>query len=222
MSGAMLNVSTLPDALPRAKAVLYKSGMPDVVRKSVESETGLRQLLMEMRSELSAFMLARRCDPAEVPDLLQDMYVKLSNIKTGPISNPRSYLYQMADNLLHDHRRRHLRRKDRDDFWARNHFGHNLDRDPEPSPEQVTIDRDELERVEGILATLPPRTAEVLRRFRVEGQSQKSIAGSLELSLSAVEKHLQRAYKALMRLRTELDAEFRSPEDEEADDVSFS
>ena len=43
-------------------------------------ETGLRQLLSEMRSELLRFMLARQCDPAEVEDLLQDLYVKLASI----------------------------------------------------------------------------------------------------------------------------------------------
>lgn len=221
MTRASQAVSKMPEALPRATADPYKFGMPDRAKDSVESEAGLRQLLTEMRSELTRFMLAREGDPAEVEDCLQDMYVRLSSIRTGPVSNPRSYLYQMANNLLHDRRRRRLRRSDRDDFWARNHFGHDLERDPEPSPEQVTIDRDELRRVERILASMPPRTAEVLKRFRVEGQTQKSIANSMELSLSAVEKHLQRAYKLLMRVRSELDADLAFPE-EEADDVSFS
>ena len=57
---------------------------------------GMRQLLVEMRDELKRFMLARQCDPAEVDDLLQDLFVKLTTGKTGPVGNPRAYPYQMA------------------------------------------------------------------------------------------------------------------------------
>ena len=65
----------------------------------------MRQLLVEMRDELKRFMLSRQCDPAEVDDLLQDLFVKLTTGKTGPVGNPRAYLYQMANNLLLDRRR---------------------------------------------------------------------------------------------------------------------
>lgn len=78
-------------------------------------ETGLKQLLSEMRSELLRFILARQCDPAEAEDLLQDLYVKLTSLRIGPVSNPRAYLYQMANNLLHDHRRGRRRQQERDD-----------------------------------------------------------------------------------------------------------
>ena len=223
MRGAALRFVSSPSsgALPLATADLYRIGMSDLREESAESETGLKQLLTEMRSELTRFMLARKCDPAEVEDLLQDLYLKLSSIRTGPVSNPRAYLFRMSNNLLHDHRRGRTREQHRDDHWARNRFGHDLERDPEPSPEQTAIDRDELRRVEQVLAGMPPRTAEILRMYRVEGQSQKAIASCLEISLSAVEKHLQRAYRALMQLREELDGAPETDE-EEADDVSLS
>ena len=113
------------------------------------------------------------------------------------------------------------RQKNRDDHWARNHFGHDLERDPAPSPERIAIDRNELEQVEKALAAMPPRTAEILRKYRVEGQDQKSIASELAISLSAVEKHLQRAYRELIRLRIDLTVGLETHEGE-ADDVSVS
>lgn len=195
--------------------------MPQGCEDLSTGEAGLRQLLSEMQSELLRFMLVRGCDPAEVEDLLQDLYVKLTSVRTGPVSNPRAYLYQMANNLLHDHRRGRRRQQERDDHWTRNRIGPDLERDAEPSPEERAIARDELKRVNEAIASMPDRTAQILKMYRVDGLSQMSIAGSLHLSLSAVEKHLQRAYRKLLLLRKELDG---TPErsQKEGDDVSFS
>jgi RNA polymerase sigma factor (sigma-70 family) len=188
---------------------------------SSTGETGLAQLLGEMRSDLARFMLARQCNPAEVEDLLQDLYVKLTSIRTGPISNPRAYLYQMANNLLHDHRRGRQRQQARDDQWTRNRVGPDLEKDAAPSPEESAIARDQLERVNEVLASMPDRTTQILKMYRLDGLSQKAIANSLGLSLSAVEKHLQRAYRKLQHLRGELDGTAQSSQ-REAGDVSFS
>jgi RNA polymerase sigma-70 factor (ECF subfamily) len=186
-----------------------------------EGDTGLRQLLGEMRSELLRFMLVRGCNPAEVEDMLQDLWVKLASVGTGPVSNPRAYLYQMANNLLHDDRRGRRRRQERDDHWTRNRSGFDLESDAGPSPEEDAIARDELKQVNEAIALMPNRTAQILKMYRLDGLSQKAIANSLDLSLSAVEKHLQRAYRKLLVLREKLDGTPRDSQ-EEGDDVSFS
>jgi RNA polymerase sigma factor (sigma-70 family) len=185
------------------------------------AEAGLQQLLGEMRPELLRFMLARQCPPAEVEDLLQDLYVKLASVRTGPVSNPRAYLYQMANNLLHDHRRGRRRQQERDDQWTRNRIGPDLEKDAGPSPEETAIAREELGRVNEAIALMPHRTTQILKMYRLDGLSQKTIATSLELSLSAVEKHLQRAYRKLLLLREELNATPKLSQ-KEADDVSYS
>lgn len=189
--------------------------------ESSTGETGLTLLLGEMRSDLLRFMLVRQCDPAHVEDLLQDLYMKLTSIRTGPVSNPRAYLYQMANNLLHDHRRGRRRQQERDDHWTRNRIGPDLGKDAAPSPEESAIARDELERVNAAIASMPDRTAQILKMYRLDGVSQKAIASSLDLSLSAVEKHLQRAYRKLLLLREELD-DTPQLSQKEADDVSHS
>jgi DNA-directed RNA polymerase specialized sigma24 family protein len=62
----------------------------------------------------------------------------------------------------------------------------------EPSPEQVTVARDELKRLVRDLAALPHRVAEVFRLRRIEGLSQRDTALRLGLSESTVEKHMAR------------------------------
>ena len=92
-------------------------------------------------------------------------------------------------------------------------FGQDLREDPAASPERVAIDRSLLAQVEAALGEMPERTADILRRYRLEGQSQKVIAEEIGISLSAVEKHLQRAYRALLELRGGI-------EDESSDEVA--
>ncbi|WP_156842137.1 RNA polymerase sigma factor [Novosphingobium aquimarinum] len=219
MTEAARDVVSSSSSLPQWRPHHYRNHMSLGHQDSSASEAGLSQLLNEMRPELSRFMLSRQCDPAEVDDLLQDMYVKLSNAHTGPVKNPRAYLYETANNLLHDHRRGRRRQQARDDHWARNQIGPDLEKDVRPSPEESAIARDELERVNAEIALMPNRTAQILKMYRLEGHSQKAIANCLNLSLSAVEKHLQRAYRKLLLLREELDGVPQLSQ-EEVDNVS--
>jgi len=53
------------------------------------------------------------------------------------------------------------------------------------------------QEVEGAIADMPDRMATALRMFRLEEQSQRAIAGHLGISVSGVEKLLQRAYRKI-------------------------
>ena len=75
-----------------------------------------------------------------------------------------------------------------------------------PSGERVLIAREQLAAAEAELKALGERTDFVFRRYRIEGASQRAIADELGISLSAVEKHLQKAYRALLDLRRRFDA----------------
>lgn len=191
-----------------ATAVMAASGTAPIARViagRAGEVGGMKQLLLEMSTELRRFALARQCDPAEVDDLLQDLYIKLDQGRTGPVANPRAYLFQMTNNLILDRRRARRRQARRDDDWARSSFGQDLAEAPAASPERVAIDRHLLAHVEAAIAAMPDRTADILRRFRIEEHSQKRIALDLDISLSAVEKHLQRAYRVLLALREEFE-----------------
>ena len=75
-----------------------------------------------------------------------------------------------------------------------------------PSGERVLIARERLAMAEEALKAIGERTEQVFRRYRVDGVTQRDIADELGISLSSVEKHLQKAYRALIELRRRLDA----------------
>jgi RNA polymerase sigma-70 factor (ECF subfamily) len=172
--------------------------------KTMPPQSGLQQMCLEMRPELKRFLLARGCGPSDADDVLQDLYIRIETTTTGPIRTPRAYLYQMANNLAHTRRRTEKRRQARDAGWIDAHQSAD-EADKTPDAETALGDRDELARVEAHLRALPERTAFIFRQYRIEGVSQKAIADELGISLSAVEKHLQRAYKAVVAIREERD-----------------
>jgi RNA polymerase sigma factor (sigma-70 family) len=169
---------------------------------------GLLAVFMSERSMLQRFLMARGASPAESEDVLQELYLKLGNTPMGPISEPRAYLFRMAHNLLNDWKRSAARQGSRESAWASSRMDGDGQAPDAPSIEDVLIQRERLKQVERALAALPERTSLILRQYRIEGVSQKTIAADLGITLSAVEKHLQRAYRAVLDVRQRLDADF--------------
>jgi len=166
---------------------------------------GLQEMFVTIRHELKRFLLSRGVSSDDAEDIMQDLFVKIKGAETGPIARPKAYLYQMANNLAHDRRRTEERRSRLDSAWSALHFAADDGADYRPNAEAVMLARDHLQRVEAVLEHLPDRTYSVFRRFRIEGETQKAIANSLGVSLSAVEKHLQRAYRAVLDARRGLE-----------------
>ena len=158
--------------------------------------SGLNAVLIAQRSALLRFLRARGAG-VEAEDVLQELWLKIDRLEgEGPIADPRAYLFRMADNLMHDRVRANMRRSNREQAWS--DTGYEMKgRDETPSPEQALLARQRLRQVELALATLGERTQNIFRRFRIDGETQSRIAQEEGISLSAVEKHLQRAYRTL-------------------------
>jgi len=172
----------------------------------------LRAALLEHRAALLRYFIARRVPPDEAEDILQDLVVKLESHASGPVAEPRAYLYRMAENLLFDRIRSEGRRRGREKAWVAAQAGATLDADDRPSPEQAMIARERLALVSAALAALPERTLHAFRRYRIDGMPQRQIAGELGISLSAVEKHLQKAYQVVVETQQRLDADTHCPQ----------
>ncbi|MFC4254979.1 sigma-70 family RNA polymerase sigma factor [Altererythrobacter xixiisoli] len=167
-----------------------------------EGISGLQRVLLNERPRLLRFIAARgEGDNAE--DVLHDLWQRLADAPSAPIADATSYLFRAAENLIRDRRRSSLSRMRRQKDW------HDVSVSDHDSPvgERGLIAREQLRAVERTLAELGPRADMVFRRYRLEGIGQSAIARELGISLSSVEKDLQKAYRALANLKTEFDAD---------------
>ena len=173
-----------------------------------EQFDGLKKVFLENRAILLRFLVARTGDQGNADDLLQDVWIKLETLRIGPVAEPLSYLFRMAQNAVLDKKRSDQRRSARDTLWqtdvraAASYNGADLTATAE---EQLVL-RERLNEVEAALGRLPERTSYIFRRYRVDKISQKQIAGELAISVSAVEKHLQKAYKTIVKLKFDAEA----------------
>lgn len=166
-------------------------------------DSGLLAVFVETRAALLRFLQLRGASAADAEDILQDLHLKLVTEQLGPVAQPRAYLYKMAANRFLLFRRTADRRTRREEDWIEVHGGIDGERDERPSIEAELIAREQLAVLQRVLDGLPERTRMIFRRFRVEGEAQRGIAEDLGISVSAVEKHLARAYAeiAMAKLR---------------------
>lgn len=172
-----------------------------------QKHSGLLLVLEDNRSALLRFLISRTRDAALAEDLLQDVWVKIAAAHpAGPIDSPVAYIYKMCENAVRDAKRSDARKLARETLWSETDAGLDGDRTDQLTPEKIAIERDNLKHVLAELETLPERTRQILIDFRLGGMTQKEIASNLEISISAVEKHLQRAYQKIIEYRQKNDA----------------
>lgn len=156
----------------------------------------LARSFLENRDRLLRYLAARGgVDDAE--DLLQELWLKVDADIDVSIVEPASYLFRMAHNLMLDRLRARHRRVTREQAYHQD--DDDLDRTPDPV--RTLVARERLSEVVATLAALGPRTDEIFRLYRIEGIAQRDIADRFDISLSAVEKHLQKAYRAVAGLK---------------------
>lgn len=164
--------------------------------------SGLQRVVLDERSRLARFLAARGMDE-DTEDLLHDLWQRVAATPTQPIVDPLPYLFRAAENLVRDRRRSAVRRARRHQDW----HDASVDSEEEPQGERKLIAREQLREVETALDALGPRVVLIFRRSRLDGIPQAAIARELGLSLSLVEKDLQKAYRAIAQLRARFDAE---------------
>tara|TARA_R100001129_G_scaffold152671_1_gene115157 strand:+ start:108 stop:626 length:519 start_codon:yes stop_codon:yes gene_type:complete len=164
----------------------------------------LGQAFLEHRDQLLRFLRARGAGEA-AEDLLQELWVKVSGVRPGPIASPRAYLFSTANRLMIDHYRSTTQAAQRDRKWAEATSAADDGRSPAPSAERVVLGQEYAMLVQRTLDELGPRPAKVFRRHRIDEVPQRTIAQELGVSLSTVESDLRRAYRALTELKERMD-----------------
>jgi len=171
------------------------------------SNGGLLAAFMELRPALLRYLTLRGAAADEAEDVLQEVHLKLWAEKLGAVEQPRAYLYRMANNHFLIQRRTANRRMRREGEWMDVQSGEDPELDERPSAEAGLIAREQLAALQRALDALPERTRTIFRRFRLDGEPQKQIAEDLGVSVSAIEKHLTRAYEAIAAVKLRLDGE---------------
>ncbi|MCM8730241.1 RNA polymerase sigma factor [Hephaestia sp. GCM10023244] len=164
--------------------------------------TGLEAILLENRARLVRFLAARGAgDNAE--DVFHELWQKIAGQPARPVAQPLSYLFRAAENLMRDRHRADQARARREQDWQESDGAPA----PPPSGERVLLARERLRQADAVLAGLGERADTVFRRYRIDGAGQAEIARDLGVSLSTIEKDLQKAYRALAALREQFDAD---------------
>ncbi|KQM99321.1 hypothetical protein ASE85_11540 [Sphingobium sp. Leaf26] len=169
------------------------------------SNSGLLEAFMQTRPALLRYLTVRGATAEEAEDILQDIGLKLSTDQVGLVDQPRAYLYRMATNHFLLHRRTAGRRARREEAWVDAHSGASRATDQTPSAEARIMHRQRLALLQRALDALPERTRQIFRRFRIDGEPQRAIAADIDISVSAVEKHLARAYEAVADVKRRID-----------------
>lgn len=163
---------------------------------------GLQRVLLDERGRLLRFLAARGAgDDAE--DLFQDLWQRIATTAVNPVAEPLAYLFRAAENLIRDRRRTAASRDRRQQAW----YEAVPSAEEQPGSERALIARERLRAAEAALEGLGARAETVFRRYRLEGVGQAVIARELGVSLSSVEKDLQKAYRALAELKARMDTE---------------
>jgi RNA polymerase sigma factor (sigma-70 family) len=170
--------------------------MPSISKPATQSShpQPLRERLDDLArsyyAPLAAFFRKRTRSTPEVEDLVQQVFLRLAQIRDLPeMHNPEGYIFQTAANTLKDHlRHAGVRERYADNLadasdLARSDF----------SPERVLRGREAVAHLVAALNQLPERTRDILMLRCFEGLKVHEIAQLQGISTRAVEKHLAKA-----------------------------
>ena len=146
------------------------------------------------RGALRRYFARRVRDDSEAEDLVQDVFERLAK-RDEPVEGERAagYIFETANSVFTDRlRRRSSRQADVHEQFDEQAHGETV-----VSTEQLVLERERVARAIDALQELPERTRVIFALRRLEGMPYLTIAARLEISVSAVEKHMERAVRHL-------------------------
>jgi RNA polymerase sigma-70 factor (ECF subfamily) len=175
----------------------------DVYPASASEPFDLQAFFARHYPGLRSLLLRRIGDAALAHDILSDaIETTVRKLNAGQIRRPdeaAGYVYQVAMNLLRNHRRNAGNRPDRRADPAQ------LDSLPAQARQaEETLDRRIADRVRAIIEQLPtPRDREIVKRFYFDEDDKDAICRDLDLSPLHFDKVI---FRARQRLRSLLEA----------------
>ena len=162
---------------------------------------GLEAAFLEQREKLLRFLRARGAGEA-AEDLLQEVWLKIAEARSGPVAAPLPYIYTVANRLMIDRHRSRRQEVLREREWTDTVADTATGKSDAPGADRTLAAIQMAALVAALLDGLePPRVGQIFRRHRVDGVPQRQIAEEFGVSLSTVEADLRKAYAALAQFR---------------------
>jgi RNA polymerase sigma-70 factor (ECF subfamily) len=171
-------------------------------------ESAYEELLNRYQQPVYSMVYRLLGDQNDAGDVVQEVFLKVFRSVNAfkERSSLRTWIYRIAVNEAHNHRRWFSRHKKREVAIEQEHENHHYfdsTPDPAPSPFDFTLDRETHVLLERALDEVNPvfRTAVVLRD--IEGLGYEEIAEILQISLGTVKSRILRGREALRRVLSE-------------------
>ncbi len=142
-------------------------------------------------SNLRRFWSVRLRNVDDVPDLAQEVFLRLLRVSDQEaIRNPEAYLFTVASHVLYQHALRQAANASFIDIIEA------IPELPSPAGEDPSTRAEHsqrLERLQRILAKLPPRVGAALVLHRIGGYTVQEVADQLGVARETAKKYLTRA-----------------------------
>lgn len=170
-------------------------GLPILTDQPEQHDRLLNEVSVAFRPSLTRYFARRIKERSDVEDLVQEVFLRL--VRRGglrDVEHVSGYIFETASNVLTDQVRRwRVRQAD-----AQVELRHADDVGTEIRQDRVLEGQQELQRAVTALEQLPEQTRQVFVLRRIEGMQYRDLATRLGISISAAEKHMQRAILHLM------------------------
>ena len=149
------------------------------------------------------WLIRRWGGAVDVEDVIQEAYYRIAKLAhVDHIENPGGYFHRTAHAVASDI----MRRAGIINFTSMTQAEWSNVMDDEPPADQALQGKQELARVESLLANLSQIGRRVIELRRVEGLSRKETAERLGLSENDVKNHLVRGLQKVMKAMAEQDS----------------
>lgn len=169
---------------------------------NIEANLADRETLQALNDKFRGTLLRhfqrRYSRSSEIEDMVQEVFVRL--LRRGGVAtleNLQAYVFETASSVLKDRLRKQRTHHDSD----HEPFDPEVHITADFSPEDVLLNRERLAHASAALLELPERTRVIFVLRRLEGMRFQDISARLGISVSAVEKHMQRAITHMVRRR---------------------
>lgn len=167
---------------------------PRTSSQQARSDSLLEALARRYTGPLRTYFSRRVRNPADVPDLVQDVLLRLARIEDlSKVEKPEHYIFRTASSALRDRARGDVThcRNSHIEFDPEQHGGSDF------SAERVLMGKEAVTIVSDAVRLLPVRTRDVFMLRVFEEQKTATVAQALGISTRAVESHYSKALAAV-------------------------